>query len=250
MQQLSPLFLFSKLDNFHVIFRLFLLGTIISIAAVLVQFLNNDVSQDIQMVLFAMSSIVSALIITTPDIKKMINPIQKGMDKFIPNETEKLNKTKPEIQENIPSEKSQEIKDDNKPKINDPIPLIAELSDYDKKQLKDFKEQIQKFQLIVQDIKSTQTRLEKDILDAKTKIQDLKRTGSTKLDGLETAYTKIMAFKAEIDNPMNFIDKYFQLLNNQELSKKKTKPWKLLGKIPHVEFDEDLDEDTDEDNRE
>lgn len=244
MQTLSPLFLFSKLENFHIIFRIFLLFCFVIATAIIIEI--SKLNQDLGLILVVAPSFAFALVITMPDIKKMINPTQKGMDKFIT--TEKPNKTKPEIIDNATEEIVQETKNDSQPKINDLIPLVAELSDYDKKQLRDFKDQIQKLQVIVQDIKLSNTKLEKEILDTKTKIQDLKRKGSTKLEDLETAYAKIMAFKAEIDNPMNFIDKYFQLLNNQELTKKnkKTKPWELLEKIPDIDPEEEPDEATKE----
>ena len=240
MQTLSPLFLFSKLDRFHVIFRIFLLGIIISISGAIAQFFNNQLPEGILIVLFIMPSIVSALIIFTPDLKKIITPTKKGIDKFITNEPEKPNKTKYEIIENTSNEEIQETKNDTEPKIDDKIPLVAELSEYDKKQFKDFKEQIQKLQGTIQEMKSSQVKFDKELLDYKVKIQDLNRKGSTKIEDLETSYAKIMAFKAEIDNPMNFIDKYFQMLNHPELFKKKipTKTWEMLEKMPDMESEE------------
>ena len=243
MQTLSPLFLFSKLDRFHIIFRIFLLGIIVSISGAIVQFFNKQLPEEILIVLFIMPSIVSALIVFTPDLKKIITPTKTGIDKFITDEPDKPNLTKHEIIEDPSKEEIQETKNDDKPKIDDKIPLVAELSDYDKKQFKDFKEQIQKLQGTLQEIKSGQVKFEKELLDYKVKIQDLNRKGSTKLEDLETAYAKIMAFKAEIDNPMNFIDKYFQMLNHPELFKKKitTKTWEMLEKMPNIDSEEEPD---------
>jgi uncharacterized phage infection (PIP) family protein YhgE len=245
MQTLSPLFLFSKLDNFHIIFRIFLLFCFVISTAIIIEIAktlqNPSIPEDIRLVLIIAPSLVFALIITMPDIKKILNPIQQGIDKFIVTEPDNPDQTEHEITENTDTQQVQITENDKIPKIDDAVPITAELSEYDKKQFKDFKEQLQKLQGTIQEIKSSQVKFEKELLDYKTKIQDLRRKGSTKLEDLETSYAKIMAFKAEIDNPMNFIDKYFQMLNHPELFKKKipTKTWKMLENMPDIDPEEE-----------
>jgi len=247
MQTLSPLFLFSKLDNFHIIFRIFLLFCFVISTAIIIEIAktlqNPSVPEDTRLVLVIAPSLVFALIITMPDIKKILNPTQQGIDKFITTESDNPDQTEHQITENTDSQQVQKTENDEIHKIDDAVPITAELSEYDKKQFKDFKEQLQKLQGTIQEIKSSQVKFEKELLNYKVKIQDLNRKGSTKIEDLETAYAKIMAFKAEIDNPMNFIDKYFQMLNHPELFKKKitTKTWEMLEKMPNIDSEEEPD---------
>lgn len=237
MSTINPSLIFSKLENLHIIFRLFLLGALISTysASFLLVISTYKIMMSIesQIVSILFPSIVIGLIVLTPSIKQKINSKQQELDFFIDKSDKSENlQEKQTIQETEKEEKPKEETAEQEPIIQK-----SQISDIDKKQLKEIKDNIQKIQSSIQEIKLKQKSFEKETLEIKTKIQDLKRKGSTKLEDLESAYAKIMAFKAEIDNPFNFIDKYFKLLNHPELFKKNLPKnvWKLLKDTPQLE---------------
>lgn len=212
----SNFFFFLSRVNFA--FRSFVLGTVFSSYVLVLYYFENQINLSIAGLsyLFVIPFIASSVILFAVPKKfgsgnSKIDVLQKkykktDSDEFaeqnqkqiisgisVKNDIENPTKLTPISEQEEKSGMMQEIgKNQPLPEIQEKISLLkGTVSDLDKK-LSEF---------------------EKQLHEMKVTMQDLKRTGVIKNDTYESALTELKAFKSELDNPFNFINKYFEMLD-------------------------------------
>lgn len=233
MKLLLPSSLFVFLVNYTMVFRIFILGIIIVIYAIFLYYYNITARLDelILAVSFVIPSIVMSLYFISPELKSMPNKINQTVntemteqiDEKIEEElNEQLDNTteKPGV---IPVEKPTSKDDD----------VIMKLSaTYDKK-IKTIDEKINNMQFNVQEIQTKEKKLDQELFEFKKTFQDMKRQGKLKIETLESTVVDIMTFRAQIENPFNYIHNYFQLLKFPEIFHKEI-PRDILKQLKNL----------------
>lgn len=226
----SPSFLFSKLTETNLIFRLYLLGIISSTFGLILYYgdFGNTFQDSAKIIIYVLLSSPVFLIMLIPELKKSLNK-QKGIDTLlsesegIPTEADELEQIKEEPEE------SEKLTMD----MPDPDELKRLLKIENTEQLKTIYEKLDKISKSLLDINEKQKKYETETNELKKTFYDLKRKGVLKIDSVENAVTELMAFRAEIDNPFNFINQYFQMLNTPGMIQKKLSK-DTLEKLKHL----------------
>ncbi len=225
----NPSFLFSKLTETNLVFRLYLLGIISSTFGLLLYYGDfGDTLQDsAKTILYVLMSSPVFLIMLIPELKKLLNK-QKGIDTLL-TESEGI-PTVDELEkiQEEPIELEKQTMD-----MPDPDELKRLLKIENTAQLKTIYEKLDKISKSLLDVKEKQKKYETEANDLKKTFYDLKRKGVLKIDSVENAVTELMAFRAEIDNPFNFINQYFQMLNTPDMIQKKLSK-DTLEKLKHL----------------
>lgn len=223
----SPSFLFSKLTETNLIFRLYLLGIISSTFGLILYYgdFGNTFQNSSKIIIYVLLSSPVFLIMLIPELKKSLNK-QKGIDTLL-SESEGI-PTKADELEQIKEESEKQTMD-----MPDPDELKRLLKIENTEQLKTIYEKLDKISKSLLDIKEKQKKYETETNELKKTFYDLKRKGVVKIDSVENAITELMAFRAEIDNPFNFINQYFQMLNTPGMIQKKLSK-DTLEKLKHL----------------
>lgn len=87
---------------------------------------------------------------------------------------------------------------------------------YDKK-IKTINEKMDVMQSTVQEIQVKGKKFDQELFEFKKTFHDMKRQGKLKIENLESTVIDIMTFRAQIENPFNYIHNYFQLLKFPEI---------------------------------
>ncbi len=208
---------FSYLSSINAAFRSFVLGSIFSAYALFLYYFQDEINLDLLDLsyLFVIPFAASCV---------MLLIIPKKYDSVLPktsqNKSEQnnsnisiKNNVDQELSKNHLSQQVLESSSRQEPKTektsNQETKKILENQTSDSKLRENFKmlkETVSGYEKKISDF-------EKQIHEMKVTIQDLKRTGVIKNDTYESALTELKAFKSELDNPFNFINKYFEMLD-------------------------------------
>ena len=196
---------------------MFLLGIIAVSYGIFLYYYNITARLDdlILATSFIIPSIVMSLYFISPELKSMPNKMNQTVDI---QTTEQLDdKIEEELNEQIDNttEESGVIPVEKPtPKDDDITKALSTI--YDKK-IKTISEKIDNMQFSVQEIQTKEKKLDQELLEFKKTFQDMKRQGKLKIETLESTVVDIMTFRAQIENPFNYIHNYFQLLKFPEI---------------------------------
>jgi hypothetical protein len=201
------------------VFRIFILGIIIVIYAIFLYYYNITARLDdlILAVSFVIPSIGMSLYFILPELKSMPNKMNKTgntqMTEEFDDEMEneelnvQLDDDITEESEGIPVKKPTLKVDDIKMELS---------AIYDKK-IETIGEKVNNIQFSVQEIQTKGKKLDQELFEFKKTFHDMKRQGKLKIENLESTVVDIMTFRAQIENPFNYIHNYFQLLKFPEI---------------------------------
>ncbi len=212
---------FFFLGKIHPAFRSFILGSVFSAYALIlyyfdlgIKFTLNDLSYS-----FVVPLIISAIVF-------LVAPKKSGSD-YVATTTSQNVSNKSSISKNGTEQLVE--KDNNQVLGNSTIPLTAQKEQTPQNEnsqqqpqqdsLKynvnnpELNEKVSNLKNSLQEVEKKVDGFEKQLHEMKVTLQDLKRTGVIKNDTYESALRELKSFQAELDNPFNFISKYFEMLN-------------------------------------
>lgn len=217
MKLFFPPFLFVFLVNYTMVFRIFILGIIIVIYAIFLYYYNITARLDelILAVSFVIPSIGMSLYFISPELKSMPNKMNQTVN------TEMTEQFDDKIEDELNEQLDNTIEEPGvipveKPTSKDDDAIMKLSTIYDKK-IKTIDEKINNMQFSVQEIQTKEKKLDQELLEFKKTFQDMKRQGKLKIETLESTVVDIMTFRAQIENPFNYIHNYFQLLKFPEI---------------------------------
>lgn len=236
---------FFYIGNINIVFRSFILGTVFSAYALSLYYFDLGIKIEMSDLsyLFAVPFLISTIVlliipkkfsknvsITNSKNTKQSNQydvvkVQPNISKFgssiISNELNGINKKTSEavIQKKSVNYKTNTEIDNQRENSNQVEEKLSKQLENVGKSMSDYDKKISEF--------------EKQLQDMRVTMQDLKRTGVIKNDTYESALTELKAFKSELDNPFNFINKYFEMLDIPGMydPKSKTKQNELQPQI-------------------
>jgi len=199
------------------VFRMFLLGIIVVSYTIFLYYYNITARLDdlILAVSFVIPSIVMSLYFISPELKSMPNKMNKTVNTEMTEQIDEKIKDELNVQIDDTVEKSGIIPAE-KPIPKDDDDNIKLSAIYDKK-MKTMSEKIDSIQLNVQEIQVKEKKIDKELFEFKKTFHDMKRQGKLKIENLESTVVDIMTFRAQIENPFNYIHNYFQLLKFPEI---------------------------------
>ncbi len=231
---------FSYLSSINTVFRSFVLGSVFSIYALFLYYFQREINLDLLDL-----SYLFVIPFTASCIMLLIIP--KKYDLALPktnqNKSEQYNSN-----ENIKNNIIQEISKNSSQNILESSsrqePKIEKTSNLETKEILENKTSDSKlrenFKMLKETVSGYEKKIsdfEKQIHEMKVTIQDLKRTGVIKNDTYESALTELKAFKSELDNPFNFINKYFEMLDIPGMYDPKSSIKSNGGQSTHDEYD-------------
>lgn len=209
---------FSYLSSINTAFRSFVLGSIFSTYALLLYYFQNEINLkflDLSY-LFVIPFAASCVMLLIIPQKYNHNPSKPTFYQNKNDQNHSLmsikNNAEQEIQKNHLGTTISQHSSKQEPETETLEPEtknILENKATDPKLRENFKQ----LKETVSGYEKKLTDFEKQIHEMKVTIQDLKRTGVIKNDTYESALTELKAFKSELDNPFNFINKYFEMLD-------------------------------------
>lgn len=216
---------FSYLVNINATFRAFVLGSVFSIYALFLYYFQNEISLGLSnlsylfVIPFVLSCVV--LIILPKKYDSVLLKTNKN-NKLQDNSHATIeNNTALETPKNYLNQKVSESLSEQKPKIEKTFELEKEVVKNNATDSK-LSESFNLLKKTVSDYEKKISDFEKQIHDMRVTLQDLKRSGVIKNDNYESALTELKAFKSELDNPFNFINKYFEMLDIPGMYDQKT----------------------------
>ena len=217
MKLFLPPTLFLFLVNYTMIFRMFLLGIIVVSYAIFLYYYNITARLDelILAVSFVIPSIGMSLYFISPELKSIPNKMNKTVNTQMTEQTD--DKVEEELNEQIDNTTEESgVIPVEKPTSKDDDAIMKLSATYDKK-IKTIDEKIDSMQSSVQDIQTKEKKMDKELFEFKKTFHDMKRQGKLKIETLESTVVDIMTFRAQIENPFNYIHNYFQLLKFPEI---------------------------------
>ncbi len=211
--------LFFFLGRINTAFRSFILGSVFSVYILILYYFDIGIKFTLTNLsyTFVIPLIISSVIFlvipkksdhgyikTEPDIEKQNNP---SPENFFDKGSQKKKTDSSHVQNHSAASAAQQSKGNNTKNQSPDVQEMATVSD------PHLKEKVEDLKKSVFDIKKKVDDFEKQFHDMKVNLQDLKRTGVIKNDTYESALKELKAFQAELDNPFNFISKYFEMLN-------------------------------------
>ena len=221
MKLLLPSSLFLFLVNYTMVFRMFLLGIIAVSYGIFLYYYNITARLDdlVLAAFFCIPCIVMSLYFISPELKSM----PKRMGNTANTQIQSTQQLEEEIEEEeldiqIDDDVTEEPKviPEEKPTSKDNDTNMALSIIYDKK-IKTINEKLDNIQSNVQEIQVKEKKIDKELFEFKKTFHDMKRQGKLKIDNLESTVIDIMTFRAQIENPFNYIHNYFQLLKFPEI---------------------------------
>ena len=222
MKLLLPSSLFLFLVNYTMVFRMFILGIIGISYGIFLYYYNITARLDdlVLAAFFCIPCIVMSLYFISPELKSMPKKMSNNMNTQIQT-TQQIE----EIEE-IDEELNVQVDDDATEESEIiPVEKLTSKDDdtnmtlstiYDKK-IKTINEKIDNIQSNVQEIQVKEKKIDKELFEFKRTFHDMKRQGKLKIENLESTVIDIMTFRAQIENPFNYIHNYFQLLKFPEI---------------------------------
>lgn len=252
MKLVLPSSLFLFLVNYTMVFRMFILGIIAVSYAIFLYYYNMTARLDnlVLAAFFCIPCIVMSLYFISPELKSLPKRMSNNVNTQI--------QTTQQFEEKIEDEElnvqlDDDIVDDNieepevipvekpTPKDNDTNMTLSTI--YDKK-IKTINEKINNIQTNVQEIQTKEKKIANELFEFKRTFQDMRRQGKLKIENLESTVIDIMTFRAQIENPFNYIHNYFQLLKFPEIFHKEIPKdiLKQLKDLRDIEADDIPDE--------
>jgi hypothetical protein len=215
------------------VFRIFLLGIITVSYAIFLYYYNITARLDdlILAVSFVIPSIVMSLYFISPELKSMPNKMNKTVNTQMTEQIDDKIEEELNVQIDDTIEGS-EIIPVEKPTPKDDEATMALSTIYDKK-IKTINEKIDNIQLNVQEIQVKEKKMDQELFEFKKTFHDMKRQGKLKIENLESTVVDIMTFRAQIENPFNYIHNYFQLLKFPEIFHKEI-PRDILKQLKNL----------------
>lgn len=234
MKLLLPSSLFLFLVNYTMVFRMFLLGIIVVSYAIFLYYYNITARLDdlILAASFVIPSIVMSLYFISPELKSMPNKMNKTVNTQMTEQIDDKIEEELNVQIDDDTIEESEIIPVEKPTPKDDDTNMALITIYDKK-IKTINEKIDNIQSNVQEIQVKEKKIDQELFEFKKTFHDMKRQGKLKIENLESTVVDIMTFRAQIENPFNYIHNYFQLLKFPEIFHKEI-PRDILKQLKNL----------------